>query len=104
MEKREVDLWTGVFDATFLVRRRCAEAIINSPDFEEPEWRKKIALSHHPLVEFRSQCINAIVRQDSRGMPDAGPPDERYLRLRAAAQSMVAPIIEELQKLYAEAA
>ncbi len=86
-EMREVAWWATFFDSQRLVRRRQARAIIDSPDFLEPEWRKEILRRNHPLVEFGSQCINDQVR--AMRWPATLPGGPRYDRLKAKATEMM---------------
>lgn len=87
-EFREVSFWATFFDAMRIVRREQARVIIDSPGFVEPEWRKEALRNHYPLIEHRSQSINNMVR--SWRAPDlAGPPDERYTKLKQAAVHMM---------------
>ncbi len=86
-EMREVPWWATFFDSQRLVRRAQARAIIDSPVFKEPKWRKELLRHHYPLIEFRSQCINDTVR--SMRWPAALPGGPRYDRLRARAAEMM---------------
>jgi hypothetical protein len=82
-EMREPAFWATFFDVMRLVRRKQAADIIQSLDFIEPEWRKKMLLRNHPLHEFKSQWINDQVRGFRvNGEP---PPDARYQRVKDAA-------------------
>lgn len=85
-EMRDVQWWATFFDSQRLVRRRQARAIIDSPDFLEPEWRKELLRQHYPLIEFRSQNINDSVR--SMQWPATLPGGPRYDRLKAKATEM----------------
>ncbi len=87
-EMREVKWWATFFDSQRLVRRRQARAIIDSPEFQEPEWRKEILRRHYPLIEFRSQGVNDAVR--SMPWPATLPGGARYDRLKAKAEQMMA--------------
>ena len=69
------------------MRRRQARAIIDSPAFKEPKWRKEVLRRHYPLIEFRSQCINDTVR--AMQWPAAVPGGPRYDRLKAQAGQMM---------------
>jgi hypothetical protein len=44
---REPAFWAYLFDATTEERREIARKIIDSPDFQETEWRKKLLRSSH---------------------------------------------------------
>lgn len=86
-EMREVKWWATFFDSQRLVRRRAARAIIDSADFQEPEWRKELLRRHHPLIEYRSQGINDSVR--AQQWPATLPGGPRYDRLKAQAIRMM---------------
>lgn len=90
-EMRELLFWSTFFDSMKLVRRQQAREIIYSEDFQEPQWRKELLLGHYPLIEQRSQGINDMVREMSRGWPlSSGDGGERYDRLKAQALKMMA--------------
>lgn len=89
---REPAFWATLYDALTLERRRIARSIIESPDFCEPEWRKKLLRTHHPLIEERSQILNNMVK--SMAAMDKST-DERYERIRARA-------IETMKRCMAE--
>jgi hypothetical protein len=93
-EMREPAFWGSFYDAMALLRRRQARAITTSPEFQEPAWRKEILLRHHPLIEFRSQKINDIVRSMGMGGP---APDERYVRVKAAAISLLSSVVAVIE-------
>jgi hypothetical protein len=86
-EMREPFFWATFYDIMRLVRRKQARDIIDSPDFDEPEWRKEVLRRNHPLVEFRSQWINDQVRgfRVSQELPH----DPRYVRMKNAAIKMI---------------
>jgi len=91
-EMREPGWWATFFDAGHLMRRQIAQAIIQSEDFAEPQWRKEILLRHYPLIEYRSKWINDNVRAQSRALTDYNAEsnkDARYIRIRANAVNMV---------------
>jgi hypothetical protein len=94
-ELREVAWWATFFDSQRLVRRRQARAIIDSPDFKEPKWRKEILRRHYPLVEYKSQAINDFCR--SQRWPATLPGGERYDRLKAKAAEMMVAAWPELE-------
>jgi len=85
-EYREVGFWATFFDGMRLMRRRQARAIIDDPGFIEPEWRKELLRRHYPLIEYRSQAINNMVRSQISGSAGGG---ERYTRLREQAVRML---------------
>lgn len=99
-EVREVAFWSTLFDSQRLVRRAQARAIIDDPAFLEPEWRKAILRKHYPLVEYKSQWINDMVRSwpssawAERAESDGGG---RYDRLRSKAVDMIAGQLPALQ-------
>jgi hypothetical protein len=86
-EFREVAFWCTLFDMLRLERRAQARAIIDSPDFLEPECRKEILRRHYPLIEYRSQWINDSLRVRAPSVISDG--GERYNRLREKAVQMM---------------
>jgi len=99
-DRRDVAWWATFFDAGVVHRRKLAHAIINSDDFLEPEWRKKLLLRHHPLIEERSKMINDSARTTRWHLPPEKP-DERYLRAKSAAQSVLRGWIPDLEAEHA---
>jgi hypothetical protein len=97
MDRRDVAWWATFYDAAVIHRRKMAHAIINSDEFQEPEWRKKLLLSHHPLIEERSKMINDSART-TRWQMHPEPVDDRYRRAKAAAQAALREWIPELEK------
>lgn len=96
-EQREVPFWATFFDCQRLERRRIAHAIINAPDFQEPQWRKDILLAHHPLIEYRSQWINDTVREMFMNAdPKSDTGGDRYARVKDKAMAMMRDLIPEL--------
>lgn len=95
-EMRDVGWWATFFDSQRLVRRRAARAIIDSPDFQEPEWRKEVLRRHYPLIEFQSQSINDQVR--AMQWPAAMPGGARYDRLKAKATEMMLTEWPEMER------
>lgn len=95
-EMRDVAWWATFFDSQRLVRRRHARAIIDSPEFQEPEWRKELLRRHYPLIEYRSQNINDSVR--AMQWPATLPGGARYDRLKAMAAAAMAAEWPELEK------
>jgi hypothetical protein len=97
-EMREPGWWATFFDAAYLMRRKIARGIIDSPDFQEPEWRKEILRNHSPLIEYRSQWINHGVRSRDKelsewsGLTDN---DARYLRVRDKAVAMIPHLLDD---------
>ncbi len=95
-DRREVAWWATFFDAGILHRRNMARSIITSDDFQESEWRKKLLLGHHILIEERSKMINDSARAISWGRP-AEEHDERYRRIKSTAQALLREWIPELE-------
>ncbi len=96
-EQREVVFWATLFDCQRIQRRREALAIIESPDFQEPEWRKNLLRRHYPLIEYKSQCINDLVRaifeKDTQPPPHGG---ERYVRVKQRALAEMGRLAPEM--------
>jgi hypothetical protein len=59
---KDLEFWTRYFDACWIEREREALSVINSPDFDEPEWRKQALISNFSRVRARSIWINDTVR------------------------------------------
>lgn len=98
-EYREPEFWSMFFDVGHRVRRQAALDIINGDDFIEPEWRKEIMRRKYPIHEYHSEWINKMVRMEGARAPQHTP-DDRYLRLRAKAQTLA---LKWLSHLKAEA-
>ncbi len=99
-EMRELGFWTTFFDACRLLRRKAARTIIDSEDFIEPEWRKEVLRRHYPLIEYRSQWINDSIRENAAAYEagaGAGPPDERYGRLKRHALALLAFTADDME-------
>ena len=96
-DRREVAWWATFFDAGVVHRRNLARSIIESDDFLEPEWRKKLLLSdYHMLIEERSKLTNDSARQTQwHKAPEAV--DERYKRIKAVAQGLLREWLPELE-------
>jgi hypothetical protein len=97
-EMREPGWWATWFDAAYLMRRKQAHDIINSPDFVDESWHKQLLLTHHPLIEVRSRMINQNVRQQNAQLSQwAGnlKPDERYNRIKQRAIDMVPSLLND---------
>ncbi len=95
-DRRDTAWWATFYDAGVIHRRKMAHAIINSADFQEPEWRKKLLLSHHPLIEERSKMINDSARTTRWQIPPEAP-DDRYRRAKSAAQALLREWIPDLE-------
>lgn len=96
-DRRDVAWWATFFDAGVLHRRKMAHAIINSEEFQEPQWRKELLLRHHPLIEERSKMINDSARTTRWHIPPENP-DDRYRRAKTAAQALLREWIPDLQQ------
>lgn len=92
---REPAFWATLFDAMCDERRKIAFSIIDSPDFQESEWRKKLLKNSHTLILERSQMINSIVRTMD-GLDKTT--DERYLALREKGIAFMRGRIAELEE------
>lgn len=105
-ELRQVEWWATWFDAAYLMRRAQAHAIINSPEFQETDWRKEILLTHHPLIEFHSRWTNTYVRQMAAGLNQwsgLSNQDERYQRVKQRAELLVPKLLYDYNMFPAEA-
>jgi hypothetical protein len=97
-DRREVGWWATFFDAGVIHRRNLARFIIQSDDFIEPEWRKKLLLgNHHILIEERSKMTNDSARATQWGKPPEAI-DDRYLRIKAQAKAMLKGWIPDLEE------
>jgi hypothetical protein len=95
-DRRDVAWWATFYDAGFMHRRKMAHAIINSAEFHEPQWRKKLLLQHHPLIEERSKMINDSARTTRWQIPPEAV-DDRYRRAKSAAQALLREWIPDLE-------
>ncbi len=98
---REPAFWATLYDALTLDRRRIARSIIDSEDFQEPEWRKKLLREHYPLIEERSAILNNMVKDMAAYDKTT---DARYERIRAKAVSTIKRCISDMEVEYARAA
>ncbi len=93
----DVDFWATYYDLMALERRNKARAIINSPEFEAPDWLKLQMCNWFPLVERRSEGRNARVRsgashcEQARG--EQGERDAGYLRAKAKAEAKLQDLL-----------
>jgi len=97
-EMREPGWWATWFDAAYLMRRKQAHDIINSPDFAGEKWQKDLLLTHHPLIEVRSRMINHNVRSQNAQLSQwAGnlKTNERYNRIKQRAIDMVPHLLND---------
>lgn len=101
MEMREPAFWARFYDACHLKRRKLAHRIITDHLFDT-QWHKDILLERHPLIEEYSEMINDGVR--NMRVPE-NPPDERYMRIKAAAiamyQTELRPELQAMEKIAA---
>lgn len=96
-EMREPSWWATWFDAAYLIRRREARNIIDSPDFAGEDWQKELLRTHHPLIEQRSRILNSSVRGDRniQMLASSDLKNERYLRVKNKALAMVPAILSD---------
>ncbi len=96
-DRREVAWWATFFDAGVVHRRNLARSIVQSDDFIEPEWRKKLLTgNHHILIEERSKMTN----DSARALQFDKPPeaiDDRYLRIKDVAKGLLREWLPELE-------
>jgi len=91
---RELDFWARHFDETRAGRRLMALDVINNPDFAETEMRRHQLRSQLPKLDawfvhrnsFLRNPENARRLEREAGIDNGGAPDERYARLKAAAE------------------
>ena len=104
-EMREPGWWATWFDAGYLLRRRIAHAIIDSPDFQESEAAKARQKAMFLRVENYSKWINDNVRGQDRQLAHThgqlSLKDERYQRVKAKAVAMIPQLLEGMQPLEA---
>lgn len=97
-EMRELGFWATFFDACYLMRRRQARAIIDSPDFMGEEWHKELLRTHHVLIEERSRTINSCCRADSVRMEAWAKnnlQEPRYVRVKQKALDMIPGLLAD---------
>ena len=97
-EMREPAWWATFFDAGYMFRREIAHNIVRLGEFQEQHWRKRILVSHHPLIEYRSKWINDSVRANSQVYSAASNlslKDDRYQRIRAKAVEMIPRLLDD---------
>jgi hypothetical protein len=96
-DRRDVAWWATFYDAGLIHRRNLARSIIESEDFLEPEWRKKLLLSdYHMLIEGRSKMTNDTARQTQWHKPPEAI-DDRYRRIKSKAQGLLREWLPELE-------
>jgi hypothetical protein len=89
---REPSWWATFFDAAYMVRRQQAHDIICHPEFQEPDWRKRMMLAHAPLIESRSKWVNDNVRANAFAysqIAHQNKHDDRYRRIKGKAMAML---------------
>lgn len=98
---RDLHFWAAFFDAGVVERRREALKIINDPEFQEPQWRKDVLVANNPLIEHYSRWVNQIVRRDASQIEQTrnneSDADERYLRMKRAAETKLLEWYAELE-------
>ena len=95
-EMREPGWWATFFDACYLMRRKQAHDIIDSPEFQGEPWQKALLKANHPLVEVRSRLLNGSVRAQDKelsGWSGLSNADERYKRVKQRAIDMLPHIL-----------
>jgi hypothetical protein len=103
MDRRDPVFWSTLYDALKTERWRLARYIIQSPDFQEPEWRKGLLLSGNSiwsLIDQRSYMVNNSVRGNAATWAANNPPepyDERYGRARNAGIGMLRYALAEME-------
>jgi hypothetical protein len=96
-DRRDVAWWATFYDAGVIHRRNLARSIIESEDFLEPEWRKKLLMSdYHMLIEGRSKMTNDTARQTQWHKPPEAV-DERYKRIKSQAKALLREWLPELE-------
>lgn len=92
---RDLEFWTKYFDFMAIDRRSKARSIINSPDFEMPDWMKLQMSNWYPLVEARSASRNMRVRAAAQQIEQrrGDEADQGYERVKARAE-------RKLQEIY----
>ena len=96
-DRREVAWWATFYNLGVVHRRNLARSIVESPDFIEPEWRKKLLMSdYHMLIEGRSKMTNDTARMTQWGKPPEAI-DDRYRRIKANAQGLLREWLPELE-------
>lgn len=85
-EMREPGWWATFYDACKVKRHATARAILTRPEFKTPNWLKTALNLRFDLIDEYSKIINDGVR--AMKVADA-PQDERYLRVKRAAQELL---------------
>lgn len=100
---RDLAFWTAYYDLTELERRAKARAIINSPDYQSPDWLKQQLCGWWPLLKKRSEARNARVRanaqanEQARGEPES-PADEGYVSVKTQAELKLTELYQAIVK------
>jgi hypothetical protein len=99
-ELREPGWWATFYDVLAPMRRKQAQRIILSKGFTTYDMQR-LLIEAFPMHEHRSKWINHQVRAQDPYMVTgggAGPPDERYARVKARAVKMIKEIITEIEE------
>ena len=101
-EMREPGWWATFFDAGYLMRRKLAHSIMDSPEFKElPETRDRQKQMFR-RVEHYSRWVNDNVRaqdkQLSFAMGGLSLKDERYTRVKERAIAMLPAMLEGMDE------
>ena len=98
----DLAFWTSYFDVMTLERRLKARDIINSTDFESPDWLKQVLCNSYQPIEARSYWINNNVRTNAAAIEaqrgETAPPDEGYLRAKAKADKKLIEVFAALKQ------
>jgi hypothetical protein len=97
-ELRDLPLWTRIYDLTAPERHQQACNIMAQPDFEASDWMKEALAQYWPQIDLRSRAINALVLagEDHIAAARGGvEPDERYLRIKANGEALLAQLQEQ---------
>ncbi len=87
IERREPGFWATLFDAMAPVRVEQAFKVIDAPEFQEPDWRKRMLKGRVGLTLQASRAINQNVRNYDWGAPK--DVDERYIRIKQRGEQLL---------------
>jgi hypothetical protein len=91
MDCREPGWWCTFFDAQAPARREIAARILDAPDFQMPDWHKRMLRTRwRNMIEEKSKRANDMRRHETRGMGQSNF-DERYLRIKMKAMKVLMP-------------
>lgn len=95
-EMREPAWWANWYDAAYMLRRKVALKIIESPEFKEPyahkeRWLNPMAAARWGRIEQGSVLINNDVRD--RMVGNLSPDDARYQRVKQKAIAMLPELL-----------